>query len=86
MKCQDRSSVQRIAYIVLREKPTRNAGVKYQAFLSLEPPKCKTSGAKYAAGKASGWGVEFGYDEDTWVYGDMDHLWDMAARGYARMG
>jgi len=30
-------------------------------------------------------GVECAYGEDTWVYGDMDHIRDMAARGYARM-
>ena len=45
-------------------------------------PKAK---AKYATGKASGFGLEFWYGEDAWVYDYVDNIWNLVARTKARI-
>jgi hypothetical protein len=36
--------------------------------------------AKYVTGKASGFGLEFRYGEDAWVYDYVDNMRNLAAR------
>ena len=41
--------------------------------------------AKYATGKASGFGLKFWYGEDAWVYDYVDNIRNLVARAKARI-